>query len=155
MTPVHSFKKGDVYKINPLEILVTCNKCNYKFLHHYKIEYEIICKSCKESINGYNHVQQGYRPVIIVQDPSYISISRTVTIVPLTTSSKRINHPGIVIVNHHLGLKLDDTRLFSFALIYQITTVNQACFLKENYCGSISDSNLNEIDKKLKMFLAL
>ena len=153
LTPAPLIQKGEVYKIDPLKIYVNCGGCNKGFIHDYKLNFEVLCPKCKKR-NDPDRVQRGYRPMLIVQDPSYTESSNTVTVIPITSSSKRMDQlPGIVFINRYINLKLDG--LFNFALIYQIRTVNRNSIFKEKHCGRISDSDLNEINKKLKSFFAL
>ncbi len=154
LNPAPSIRKGAVYKIDPLKIYVKCKQCGNEFIHDYNVNFDIVCPNCRNHSDP-DRIQRGYRPMIVIQEPSYIDSSNTVTVIPITSSSRRIdNLPGITFINRSPSLKLGED-LFYFALIYQIRTVNRNSVFKEKYCGHISESDLNQIDKKLKSFFAL
>lgn len=148
--------KGDVFLVNPLEILAECRDCKTFFLHSYSVNYTIACQKCGKPISA-DRVQRGERPVIVIQDPSYIDATRTATAIPLTTSNQRFadQYPGVTVINKNPNLKLPKDDLFSFALVYQIHTVNRNSLIEEKRCGKISNSDLSQIDKKIKLLFRL
>lgn len=73
-----------------------------------------------------SHVQAGYRPVIVVSNDWANRYSPCVTVIPVTSKLKRMDHPiKVFITDGDCGLRMD-----SVADCEQITTVDKSRFTK-------------------------
>lgn len=86
-------------------------------------------------------IQGGVRPVLIVSNDKNNQYSPNVTIVPLTTKSKR-NLPTHVTLDQK-----DFLNEVSIALVEQITTISKEGVIK--YMGKANDEIMIEIDKAI------
>jgi len=91
--------------------------------------------------------QAGRRPVLIFQNNTLLTYSRTVVIIPFTTNLKRAGIPGCVIVRQGEGGLAQD----SVALCYQIRAIDKSRL--DSPLGSLSDVTLNKIENALKITL--
>lgn len=91
--------------------------------------------------------QSGLRPVLIFQNDSILSYSRTVIIIPLTTNIKRSKIPGCVLLKKSEGGLSKN----SVALCYQIRAIDKSRL--KNRLGSLLDTTINKIEKALKTTL--
>lgn len=85
--------------------------------------------------NKAGSVQQGYRPVIVLQADTINIHSETAVIAPLTGVIKKQNLFSHIVIDKRFGLDMP-----SMILIEQITTVNQSEL--KNYIGKVSDRDL-------------
>ena len=91
--------------------------------------------------------QEGYRPVIIVQNDTGNYHSSTLIVIPITSSPKRYL-PTHVDLGRNYGLYL-----YSTALAEQIITIDRQRI--DEYIGTIDDFKMTEIDKALKVSLGV
>ena len=89
--------------------------------------------------------QAGLRPVLIFQNITLFTHSRTVIIIPLTTSLRRAQIPGCILVRQGEGGLPQD----SVALCYQIRAIDKSRL--QNRLGSLTDVKINEIENALKI----
>lgn len=87
--------------------------------------------------------QAGLRPVLIFQNITLFAHSRTVIIIPFTTSLRRAQIPGCVLVRQGEGGLPQD----SVALCYQIRAIDRSRL--QNRLGSLTDATINEIENAL------
>ena len=145
------FSKGSIYLVDPLRPLVTCPECGRKFVAHYRAKVEkFTCKTCGHRCDP-DFVQRGERPVILLQNPGF-EFFNTCSVVPVTSQPKAKGKIGAVFIpkGKPSGLQRD-----SWALVWQIRTLNKNLFLKQNYLGKVSPDVLEALDVRLRKHLFL
>jgi len=146
-----NFSKGSIYLVDPLTPLVTCTRCSKQFVAHYTAKVEkFICSNCGYKCDP-NFLHRGKRPVLVIQNPSYDFLN-TITVIPITSQYKAKGKLGAIFIpkGKASGLNKD-----SWALVWQIRTLNKNVFLKENYLGKVSSRVLKQIDSNLQKHLLL
>lgn len=89
--------------------------------------------------------QAGLRPVLVFQNNSLLSYSSTVVIIPFTTSLRRAQIPGCVLVRQGEGGLPQN----SVALCFQIRAIDKSRL--ENRLGSLPDITIEKIESALKI----
>ncbi|MCQ2462771.1 MAG: type II toxin-antitoxin system PemK/MazF family toxin [Clostridia bacterium] len=99
--------------------------------------------TCNFGING-GSIQNGSRPVIVLQDDKYSKNSPTVIVAPITSVIKKGYLPSHVYLGRHFGLKRA-----SMILIEQVRTVNKSELQK--YIGTVTNEIiLNQLWRSVK-----
>lgn len=145
------FSKGSIYLVDPLNPLVICPECGRRFVAHYRAKVEkFLCKNCGHRCDP-DFVHRGKRPVILLQNPVF-EFFNTLSVVPVTSQPKARGKIGAVFIpkGKPSGLQKD-----SWALVWQIRTLNKNLFLKQNYLGKVPSDALEEIDASLRKHLLL
>ena len=93
-------------------------------------------------------VQQGYRPVIVLQNDAHNQCSNTTVIAPLTTRRKK-NLKSHVNLNKGEGGVMKDSTI----LLEQMRTVN--IYQLEKYIGTVNMQKIYEIDDAIFAVLDL
>lgn len=89
-------------------------------------------------------IQNGYRPVLVLQADNFNFKSPTVVVAPITTSIKKTYLPSHIVIGEESGLDAP-----SMVLLEQIVSVDKECLKK--YIGYIDNSNTNrKIHNSLK-----
>ena len=149
--PAKDFSRGSIYFVDPLTPLVTCPNCNHDFVAQYSAKVEkFTCDNCGNECDP-DFVQRGKRPVLIIQNPAF-DFFNTITVIPITSQEKAKDKVGAVHIpkGKPSGLTKD-----SWALIWQVRTINKNLFFKENYLGKVSAQKLKELKMTLKKHLLL
>lgn len=81
-------------------------------------------------------IQNGYRPVLVLQADNYNAKSPTVVVAPITTSIKKTYIPSHIVIGEESGLDAP-----SMVLLEQIVSVDKEHLKK--YIGYIGNSNTN------------
>jgi len=89
--------------------------------------------------------QAGLRPILIFQNDTLFAHSSTVIIIPFTTTLRRAQIPGCVLVRQREGGLQQD----SVALCYQIRAIDRSRL--QSRIGSLADATINEIENALKI----
>lgn len=92
------------------------------------------------------HLQTGRRPVVIVQNDVGCFYSETVTMVPLTTSLKKLQQPTHYILKNAPFLKRQ-----SMAIAEQVRTISKQQVL--NFLGKLNQTDMDGVDQALKIQL--
>ena len=145
------FSPGRIYFVDPLTPLVICPTCKHHFVAHYSAKIEkFTCDKCGSECDP-DFVQRGKRPVLIVQNPAF-DFFNTISIIPITSQEKAKDKIGALHIpkGKPSGLNKD-----SWALIWQIRTINKNLFFKENYLGKVPAKKLKDIRKALKLHFLL
>lgn len=96
------------------------------------------------------HMQAGVRPVLAISNNFNLKSSPCIHIVPITTSATKHRLPT------HVSLDADFLRNKSMALAEQLMQVSKQQLIETGrYLGTVSDSDLNNIKKAIKIQLAL
>lgn len=101
-----------------------------------------------DSTDSRSSVQQGYRPVIILQNDAHNQCSNTTVIAPLTTRRKK-NLKSHVDLNKGEGGIMKDSTI----LLEQMRTVN--IYQLEKYIGTVNMQKIYEIDDAIFAVLDL
>ena len=83
------------------------------------------------------HVQKGWRPVLVISNNKNNIYSPVVTIIPFTSVAKKKNLGTHVMIYKKYGLKID-----SMALAEQSMPIDKELLLENNYVGHINDNKL-------------
>lgn len=96
------------------------------------------------------HIQEGERPVVIIQNDKGNKYSETTIVAPLTTKIKKSTLPTHCFIrrNEENGLRYN-----SMCLLEQLTTIDISDLATK--IGCMSDEDLHKIDKALKVSLEL
>lgn len=81
-------------------------------------------------------IQNGYRPVLVLQADNFNAKSPTVVVAPITASIKKSYLPSHIIIGEECGLDAP-----SMVLLEQVVSVDKEYFKK--YIGYIGNSNTN------------
>ena len=96
------------------------------------------------------HMQNGVRPVLAISNNFNLKSSQCIHIVPITTSSTKHRLPT------HVSLDADFLRKKSMALAEQLMQVSKQTLIETGrYLGSLSDEDLTNVKKAIKIQLAL
>ena len=96
------------------------------------------------------HMQSGVRPVLAISNNMNLRTSPCIHIVPLTTSGTK--HP----LPTHVSVKADFLRERSICLAEQLMQVSKQTLIETGrYLGSLSDEDLTNVKKAIKIQLAL
>lgn len=101
-----------------------------------------------DNTDSRSSVQQGYRPVIILQNDAHNQCSNTTVIAPLTTRRKK-NLKSHVDLNKGEGGIMKDSTI----LLEQMRTVN--IYQLEKYIGTVNMQKIYEIDEAIFAVLDL
>lgn len=101
-----------------------------------------------DNTDSRSSVQQGYRPVIILQNDAHNQCSNTTVIAPLTTRRKK-NLKSHVDLNKGEGGIMKDSTI----LLEQMRTVN--IYQLEKYIGTVNIQKIYEIDDAIFAVLDL
>ncbi len=145
------FSRGSIYFVDPLAPLVTCPSCRHQFVALYAAQVEkFTCEKCGSACDP-DFVHRGKRPVLIVQNPAF-DFFNTISVLPITSQEKARGKVGAVHISKgkSTGLEKD-----SWALAWQIRTINKNLFFKENYLGKVSGKKQKEINAALRKHLLL
>jgi mRNA-degrading endonuclease toxin of MazEF toxin-antitoxin module len=147
----NDFSRGSIYFVDPLTPLVACSNCQHYFVAHYSAKVEkFTCDHCGNECDP-DFVQRGKRPVLIVQNPTFVFFN-TISVIPITSQEKAKDKIGAV---HLPAGKPSGLTKDSWALVWQIRTINKNLFFKENYLGKVSAQKLKEIKATPKKHLLL
>lgn len=127
--------------VAPLEYNVRCAHCGELFEGH---AYVTVCPFCSAE-NSPDHVQRGYRPLLIVQSNEAMPILTTVIGVPITSSEKARDKLGAVPV------EIQDKT--SYALCWQPRTIAKSNIFPERYVTTVSQDVLDQVTKWLQHFV--
>ena len=97
--------------------------------------------------DGVGSEQDGLRPVLVVQNETGNQRSRTIIVIPITSAVKNTLKTHVELGRNY-GLFLEST-----ALAEQIFTLDRSRF--GEYIGTVDDMKMLEVDKALKISLAL
>ena len=92
------------------------------------------------------HLQTGRRPVVIVQNDVGCFYSETLTMVPLTTSLKKLQQP-----THYILKDAPFLRRQSMAIAEQVRTISKQQVL--GFLGKLSRTDMDGVDRALKVQL--
>lgn len=84
-------------------------------------------------ITNSGHIQCGVRPVLVVSNNKANRYSPVITVIPLTSKTKKNPLPTHVLLKKYCGLRQE-----SIALVEQITSINKSCL--RNKIGSIKQT---------------
>lgn len=101
-----------------------------------------------DSSDHRSSVQQGYRPVIVLQNDTHNQCSNTTVVAPLTTRRKK-NLKSHVNLNKGEGGVMKDSTI----LLEQMRTVN--IYQLEKYIGTVNMQKIYEIDDAIFAVLDL
>ncbi len=147
----NNFSKGSIYLVDPLTPLVTCPQCGNQFIAQYSATIEeFVCNNCGHKCDP-NFLHRGKRPVLVIQNPSYDFLN-TITVIPITSQPKAKGKIGAIFIAKGKPSGLDKD---SWALVWQVRTLNKNVFFKENYLGKVSSKVLNQINSALRKHLLL
>lgn len=134
-------QRGDIYKVAPLEYNVRCTQCGELFEGQ---AYVTACPFCGAE-NSPDHVQRGYRPVLIVQSDQAMPILTTVITVPITSSDKARDKLGAV------PLQIEGET--SYALCWQPRTIAKSNLFPTRYVTTAPQDVLEQVMKWLEYFV--
>lgn len=100
-------------------------------------------------IIGHGNIQNGIRPVVIIQNDIGNKYSPTLIVAVLTSRKMNKNMPTHVFINKKYGLDLD-----SKVLAEQITTINKTDIVGDKVCN-IPSSLMQRVDNALAVSLGL
>ena len=96
------------------------------------------------------HMQSGVRPVLAISNNMNLRTSPCIHIVPLTTSGTK--HP----LPTHVSVETDFLREKSICLVEQLMQVSKQKLIETGrYLGSLSETDLTNVKKAIKIQLAL
>ncbi len=145
------FSRGSIYFVDPLTPLVTCPSCRHQFVALYSAPVEkFTCEKCGQPCDP-DFVHRGKRPVLIVQNPAF-DFFNTVSVIPITSQEKAREKVGAIHIPKGKPAGLEK---HSWALAWQIRTINKNLFFKEDYLGKISGKKLKEVNTALRKHLLL
>lgn len=145
------FSRGSIYLVDPLTPLVTCPNCSHQFVARYSTQVErFTCEKCGNASDP-DFVQRGKRPVLLAQNPAF-DFFNTASVLPITSQEKARDKVGALHIPKGKPSGLDKD---SWALVWQIRTINKNLFFKENYLGKVSSKKQKEINAALRKHLLL
>lgn len=100
--------------------------------------------------NFETHIQQGQRPVVILQNETGNRYSDTTIIAPLTKKMKKIQQPTHIVIMSDNSNNLNND---SIVLLEQIQTIDKSKIMKK--LGVVTENDLHKIDEGLKKSLNL
>lgn len=160
----HDFGTGtiEIKGYNNSELKCSFAAGNSRF--HTKYERRLTMKSIKEALareyhrgelyyanlgSRYGSEQDGYRPVLIVQNDYGNYYSPTLLVAPITSNvMKKRNQPTHVELDISTGLRMP-----SMALLEQVHTVDKRCL--EAYIGRLTTHEMRKIDDAIRVSMGL